>query len=221
MPQFVSAADVRGYMGTAATGGVWSDASLGSNIRAASVWLERRTGRQFEALTATAKTFTTDGRTYLTIPDLRSVTSVTLNGSALTQNSSYWLMPDRHDPTIFTGIQFRAFQSRMRPRSDWWIGSADWFDRGYDLVNRQGVADDTSMPNDLVITGNWGWSPIPDDVLQATKVLAAFYTKRPDAVLADVEITPEGNARIFKGVPLEVREFVMDWALGERAISVG
>jgi hypothetical protein len=219
MPEFISAADVRGYMGTADTVGVWSDAALGSNIRAASAFLERRTGRQFEALTAATKTFTTDGRTYLVIPDLRTATSVTLNGNALVADTSYYLMPDRHDPAMFTGIQFRAFQSRQP--ADWWSHNADWFDRGYDLPNRASPVSDTSLPNDLVITGDWGWSPIPAEVTQATKVLAAFYTKRPDSVLADVEITPAGNARIFSGLPLEVKEFVMDWALGERIIPGG
>jgi len=208
-------------MGTASTVGVWSDASLGSNIRAASSFLERRTGRQFEALTGQTKTFTTDGRTFMVIPDLRTVTSVTLNGAALTADTTYYLMPDKHDPTIFTGLQFRAFESRQRPRSDWWVGNSEWFDRGYDLPNRAHPVDDTSQPNDLVITGNWGWSPLPDDLTQTTKVLAAFYAKRPDSVLAGVEITPEGNARIYRNLPFEVGEFIMDWALGERAVSVG
>jgi len=221
MSQFVSAADVRAYMGTAANTGVWSDSSLGSNIKAASSFLERRTGRQFEALTGATKTFTTDGRTYLVIPDIRTASSVTLNGAALTADSTYYLMPDKHDPTIFTGIQFRAFESRQRPRADWWVGNSEWFDRGYDLPNRARPVDDTSLPNDLVIIGNWGWSPLPDDLIQATRILAAFYTKRPDSLLANVNITPEGNALIYRNLPMEVSEFIMDWALGERAVSVG
>ena len=208
-------------MGTAANTGQWSDASIGSNIRAASGFLERRTGRQFEALTGATKTFTTDGRTYLVLPDLRSVSAISMNGAALTADQTYYLMSDRHDPSIFTGIQFRAFQGRQRPANGWWVGNSAWFDNGYDLPNRARPVDDSSQPNDLVITGNWGWSPLPEDLLQATKVLAAFYTKRPDSVLADVEITPEGNARVYSGLPLEIREFIMDWALGERAISVG
>lgn len=219
MPEFVSAADVRGFMGTADTTGVWSDASVGSNVRAASAFLERRTGRQFEALTAATKTFTTEGRTFLAIPDLRSVTAISLNGGALTADQSYYLIPDKHDPTIFTGIQFRAFTGRGAATD--WSHNAGWFDHGYDLPNRAAPVSDSSLPNDLVITGNWGWSSIPAEVTQATKVLAAFYTKRPDSVLADVEITPQGNARIFSGLPLEIREFIMDWALGERAVSVG
>ncbi len=219
MPSFVSAADVRGYMGTTNTTGVWSEASLGSNIRAASTFLERRTGRQFEALTGSAKTFTTDGRTYLVIPDLRVATSVTLNGAALTADTTYYLMPDRHDPTMFTGIQFRAFQGRSDAPS--WSHGGTWFDYGFDLPNRASPVSDSSLPNDLIITGNWGWSPLPDDLLQATKVLAAYYTKRPDSVLADVQITPEGAALIYKNLPFEVKEFVMDWALGERIIPGG
>ena len=81
-------------MGTADTTGVWSDASLGSNIIAAQSFLAHRTGRQFEALTGTKK-FTTEGRTYMVIPDLRVVSSVAINGSALTADSSYYLIPDK------------------------------------------------------------------------------------------------------------------------------
>lgn len=220
MPQFVSAADVRGYMGTADTSGVWSDAALGSNIIAASSFLERRTGRQFEALTGVTKTFTTDGRTYLQIPDLRSVSSIAQAGTTLTADTTYYLIPDRHDTTIYTGIQFRPFQSHFRANQSY-LSNPEWFDRNLDNPRHWGGVYDSSPPNDLVITGNWGWSPIPAEVTQATKVLAAFYTKRPDSVLADVEITPQGNARIFSGLPLEIREFIMDWALGERAVSVG
>jgi hypothetical protein len=220
MPQFVSAAEVRGYMGTADTTGVWSDASLGSNIIAASSFLERRTGRQFEALTGATKKFSTEGRTYLTIPDLRTVTSVALAGVTLASDTTYYLIPDRHDVTIFTGIQFRAFQSRQDANKSY-LANPEWFDRNLDNPRAWGNVYDSALPNDLVITGNWGWVPIPAEVTQATKVLAAFYTKRPDSVLADVEITPAGNARIFSGLPLEIREFIMDWTLGERAISVG
>lgn len=220
MPQFVSAADVRGYMGTADTVGVWSDAALGSNIIAASAFLERRTGRQFAALTGTTKTFTTEGRTFLTIPDLRTASSVTQAGTTLTADSTYYLIPDRHDTTIFTGIQFRPFQSHYHTNKHY-LSNPEWFDRNLDDPRGWGGVYDSSPPNDLVITGDWGWSTLPSEVTQAAKVLAAFYTKRPESVLADVEITPAGNARIFSGLPLEVKEFIMDWALGERAISVG
>lgn len=209
-------------MATTSTTGQWSDGSLGSNIRAASSFLERRTGRQFEALTGATKTFTTDGRTFMVIPDLRTATSITQGGTTLTADSTYYLLPDKHDPAIFTGIQFRSFQSQSIPNRHY-LSNPEWFDRNLDnprMAWGSGVPD-TSVPNDLVITGDWGWDPLPDDLLQATKVLAAFFAKRSDSVLADTVITPEGNAVIYSGLPLEIREFIMDWALGERAVSVG
>ena len=170
-------------MGTGATTGVWSDGSLASNIMAASSFLERRTGRQFEALTGVTKTFTTDGRTFMVIPDLRTATSVTVNDAPLTADASYYLIPDRHDQTIYTGLQFRAFQGRSNPSRSY-LSDPLWFDKNLDnpyYRARGGGVDDWSQPNDLSITGDWGWSPLPSDVLQATKVLAAFYTKRPDS----------------------------------------
>ena len=220
MPAFVTAADVRGYMAITASTGQWSDASLGSNISAASAFLQRKTMRQFEPVTET-RTFTTNGVTYLTLPDLRSVTSVSLAGQALTANTDYYLIPDRFSPTIYTGIQFRPFGQRNPQAAGWWQGNSQWFDRGYDLVNRTWADDENSLPNDLVIAAAWGWVPYPDELLHPTKVLSAFYAKRTDAVLGDKEITVEGHERSFRMLPLEVQEFCYQWKLGEMAISVG
>ena len=95
MAAFVTAADVRAYMDVDATDGKYADAVISSNIRAASSYLQRKTGRQFELQTAVAKTFTTHNRAALVIPDLQSVTSVISLGTALVANTSYRLLPDR------------------------------------------------------------------------------------------------------------------------------
>jgi len=223
MAEFVAASDVRDYMVIAGTTGKYTDAVIGSNIRAASNYLQRKTGRQFELQEATAKTFTTHNRATLVVPDLQSVTSVTQSGTALTADETYWLLPDRRSSGIYTGVQFRVpYQNLPGPR---YLGQADWWDRGLDMRGRHYYS---SPPNDLVVTGTWGYNPLipgtaptlPDELLHATKVLAAFYTLRPDSVLAGVSVTPDGAVRSYEQLPMEVATFVEEWTLGEQLVAV-
>lgn len=195
------------------TTGKYSDPLITSNIRAASAFLERATGRQFEAQDATTKTFTTNGLAAMRIPDLRTATSVTLQGAALDADESYWLIPDNRGRN--TTIQFRAFGYGGRAS---YLSNPQWFDRNLDRDwYRYGGG---SLPNDLVITGNWGHDPLPEDLLHACKVLAAWYTKRPASVLANVAFTPDGNTLNYSELPPEVVNFVKSWSLGPMLVAV-
>lgn len=217
---FIVASEVRDYLDISSSTGQYSDAVIGSNIRAASAFLERRTGRQFDLQTATAKTFTTYDRAILTIPDLQSVTSVTENGATLVANETYYLIPDRRSSGIYTGIQLRVPDQRRD--GPWYLHNAEWWDRGLDWRR----STYTSDANDLVITGTWGYNTdstapaLPDELLHATKVLAAWYTKRPDSVMAGVQVSPEGAVSDFRNVPQEVAGFIEEWRLGDRAVSI-
>ena len=82
MPSFVAVSEVRDYLGQSSTTGRYSSANIGSNIRAAPGFLQKSTGRQFEQQDGTAKTFTTYNRAIVHIPDLRSVTSLTMDSEA-------------------------------------------------------------------------------------------------------------------------------------------
>lgn len=209
MASFVSESDVRDYLQVSGTSGQWSSGLIGSNIRAASNNLQRWTNRQFEAQAATTKTFSTLGRQYLVLPGLRTATSVTLNSSALTADESYYLQADRLQTGVYVGIEF--------PNRASFLHSSDWFDRGYDSpLWRSRLV--TGLPNDLVIVGDWGHSPIPDEVLHATKVLAAYYTIRPDALLSGARQTPEGNVFDLSRLPVEIQGFINDWKLEDRVV---
>jgi hypothetical protein len=193
------------------TTGKYSDPLITSNIRAASAFIERATGRQFEAQSATTKTFTTNGLSALRIPDLRSATSITLQGATLDADESYWLITDNRG--IYTTLQFRAYGTGYS-----YLSNPQWFDRNLDRYwGRYGYG---SLPNDLVITGNWGWDPLPEDLLHATKVLAAWYTKRPASVLANVAFTPDGNTLNYSEYPPEVASFIEAWKLGPMLVAV-
>ena len=120
MPAFVNASNVRAYAGIDGINAPWSEANLGSNIRAASAFLEKRTGRQFEVQLNITKTFTTNGQAYLSIPDLQTLTSISRNGSALTQDTDVWLIPDAQQSGVAIGL-FAAMFASM-----WALGERDW-----------------------------------------------------------------------------------------------
>jgi len=211
---FVIPSQVRDYLNEQALTGSWSDAQIGSNIRAASANLQRWTGRQFEAQTAASKTFTTNGQAVIHIPDVRSVSSVSSHGSPLTVDEGYWLVPDRYDQSVAIGMTFRVVNSGQDPL--WYLHDSQWWDKGLDLYHRSWA----SSPNDLVVVGDWGWDPLPEPLLHATKVLAGYYTLRPASILADVRITEGGAILSYRSLPQEVQDFVTDWRIGPMAVMI-
>jgi hypothetical protein len=79
MPAFTNASNVRAYAGVMAIDAQddrWNAPMLSSNILAASAFLERRTGRQFELQLNATKRFTTNGDAFVALPGLRSASSV-------------------------------------------------------------------------------------------------------------------------------------------------
>jgi hypothetical protein len=225
MALFLATADVRDYLQQPSTTGRFSDAQIGSNIRAAQAFLQRQTGRQFEPQEDTTKVFTTLGRAIVTIPDLRSASSVAKNTSDLVADSGYHLLPDRMSTGIYTGIQFRVPSVGY---GDWYKSDPLWWDKNLDRPPWGSGSSYSSEANDLVITGDWGYNPqipgtapvMPDDVLHAVKVLASFYTLRPQSVLAGAQVTPEGALLSYRELPMEVRGFIDEWTLGEQAVAV-
>ena len=205
MPAFVNASNVRAYGHIDGISEPWSEFNLASNIRAASGFLEKRTHRQFELQTGTTKKFTTNGNAFVALPGLRTASSITLAGTALTQDTDAWLIPDSQQTGLYIGIQFRPFGRGADYRS--W---PDWFDTNKD---RRWYPGFTSDPNDLVITGDWGMDPLPEELLHATKALAFWYTKRPDALLSNAISTPEGNVFDLSALPIEAQEFIRAWTI--------
>lgn len=216
MSQFVTAQEVRAYLDIQATTGRAGDTNLTLLIQSASDFLERATGRIITASASnTARTFSTYGSAVVTVPDLRAVSSATLQGTSLAADSTYWLVPARQQPVtgspIYTGVQ-------LRPYDRWdYRSNPEWFDRNLDNWR---WPSGYSLPNDLVITGLWGWTTTPPQWRHATMVLAGFYYKRPDSLLANVAITPEGGVLNYGDMPPEVRELIEGWRLSEQVVSV-
>lgn len=198
---------VRAYLDLGVDGtSKYTDTTIGSNIRASIAILERRTHRYLEDRTATLK-FTTNGNPYIGIPGLRTATSVTLTGATLTADAGYWLQPDAQQSGLATGIQLRGFGQRRD--GPWWLSSPEWFDRNLD---RQRISM-SSLPNDLVIAGAWGYLDPPDDCRMAVKVLAAHLTKLADANSAGTLATPDGNFFDLSNYPNLVVDFIREWSV--------
>lgn len=190
----------------------YTDVTIGSNIRAASVFLERNTGRYLGDRTATLK-FTTNGAASVTIPGLRTATSITLAGSALTADTSYWLIPDSLQTGVYTGLALRGYNQRTDGPA--YLGYQDWFDTNRDRWFARGMQY-TSLPNDLVIAGAWGYvdnTDFPEPIRKAATSLAALYTKSPDALMVGAIQTSNDGTIDLPGFPLEVVHFLTDWKL--------
>ncbi len=214
MPAFTNASNVRAYAGIMAINAQddrWNAGPLGSNIRAASSFLEKRTGRQFELQTATTKTFTTNGEAYISLPGLLNLTSTTLAGTSLTVGSDAFLIPDTQQSGVYIGMQFRPFG-----RGSDYRGYPNWFDTNLD---RRWYPGFTSDPNDLAITGDWGFVSYPEELVHVTNVLAAWYTRRPDSLLGGVSVTAGGTEVDMGALPVEVRLFIDEWKIGNSLVS--
>jgi len=217
MSQFATAQELRDFLDIASTTGRASTANLDLLLTAASDFLERATGRVITSSASnTARTFSSDGRDAITIPDLRTASGVTLQSSALAADSTYYLLPSRQQPesgvSVYTGIQLRAFGTydyRSNPQ---------WFDRNLDSpywnLRRSG------LPNDLVITGLWGWTTVPPQWKFTALIMAGYYYKRPDSLLANVAITPEGNVLNYGELPPEVRDLIDLWRLTDHVVTI-
>jgi len=146
------------------------------------------------------------------IPDLRSAVSVNLQGTALTADETYYLIPDSQHLGVHIGIQFRAF-GRYDYRSN-----PEWFDRNLDSPRYLSARG--SLPNDLVIDGHWGHIPYPDGLLHATIALAGFYVLRSDALLSGaINRIEQGVVFDLSTLPIEARRFVEEWKIGPSLVA--
>lgn len=209
--------DITSSSGNAAA--AFSDQSIGSNIKAATEFLERATKRYFYDRPGVTLTFTSEGRAEVPIPGLRTATTVTMASAARTANSSYWLLPDYQQSGVSLAIALRAFTNRTDGPA--YLGYPEWFDRNYD--SPKWSFSRGSLPNDLVILGDWGYTDalMPDAARHACKVLAAYYTLRPNSLLSGATQTPGGSFYDLSSLPVEVADFIQNWRAGEQAVTVG
>lgn len=216
MANFVDPQVIRDYLQVTGVTGQWSNSLIGSNVAAASNNLQNWTHRQFEpqgSNTAVTKSFSTAGMASVTIPDLRAVTTMSLNGSDLVANETYYLISDRNQSGVFVGIEFPGARRT-------WSPGLNTFDINYNHM-RWGRYD--TLPSNLSITGVWGHFPYPPELLHATTVLAGYYTLRPDALLGGaVNRLEQGVIFDLSRYPIEVQTFVEQWRIeSPMVVAVG
>lgn len=217
MSQIPSAVQLRTYLNTAKTTERYTTENLDFLLATAFEQLQRATGRLIlSSASNTAKTFSTNGVAVLSIPDLRTASTVTMAGSTLTQDETFHLIPSAQDQTIFTSIQVRPFRGPYTS-SYWYLGYPEWYDRNLDSP-RFGAGYDRGLPNDLVITGLWGWTTTPNSWQLATMSLAGYYLKHADSLLVGAGVTAEELVLDFSEYPAEVRRLISDWQLGEQVV---
>jgi hypothetical protein len=220
MVMFCTRENVKTFLGLDLAGTKY-DSVIDDAIEASSEQLQGDTGRQFEPLTGATKRYTTLGRATLAIHDLRTPSSVKLSGASLTADSTYWLIPDWRTPGVYTAIQLRGYSTARGPA---YLSNPEWFDRNLDSPYI-GLGSGGGLPNDLEIIGDWGHGTVavpvyPEQLVEATKILSAWKTKRRDAQLANTIQTPEGNTLDYSQVPPEVGMFVEAWRLGSGQVAL-
>jgi hypothetical protein len=220
----IAAADVRNYLtlNTDSTSR-YSDATIRSNIQAGQEFLRKATNRYFEPASGVTLTLTSNGNSVVDLPGVRSVTSVTQAGSALTADETYWLLPDDQGSGVYTGLQLRAFISR--PGAPWWLSVPDWFDRNLDSpyypANMAGGYG--SLPNDLVIVADVGYldANLPASYLLALKFLAAILTLSPHTTVTNTISSADGLPQDIVDAWAFVQRFIEEWRVGTHsAVSV-
>lgn len=217
VPAFVSEQSVRDIIDLNASGtSRYSSDLIGSNIRAASYFLERATERIFHDEPTLTLKFTTHNADTVYLPGLRSVTSLSLSGTAFVADQSYWLIPDAMQTGVYLAASFHPYGTgdyRSNP---------EWFDRNLDSPKWQSLQSSRrSLPNDLVIAGAWGYTDatLPEPVRDATKRLAAWLTLRSDALLSGARVTDAGIFDL-SNMPTEVQAFVASWKSGPQAVGL-
>lgn len=185
--------------------GKYADHIISSNLRTAHARLQRLTRRIFTTTEDVTRKYTTNGNAIVEITDCRGVSSVLLSGGVRTLDTDTWLIHDPQHPEIYTAIQLRPVGGLD------YRAYSDWFDTNKDTLAYWRTG---RLPNDLVLIQDEGWDPFPEEFLQAKKVLAAWYTKRPDSLLANVQQTAEGTILDYSALPPEVTGFVESWKRG-------
>jgi hypothetical protein len=213
----------------------YSDETIGSNIRAAQSDLETVCRRFFYDHPALTWATTTMLQAQVALPGFRTITSCTWGGAVMsvalpgdgnTSPSAWglWEAAPGVDQRLIIGMQFRAW--RVDNDMPWYFADKLWWDKSLDNPfypgNYGGGYAWTSMPNDLVIVGDGGYTAgsEPEAVKDVVKVFAAWKTIRPAGLLGGIGITPGGGSVDYSILPAEVRDFIADWTIGQQVASM-
>lgn len=175
---YVDAAALRTYLGIGDSG---DDALLLAAATAATQWVNRHTGRQFnKATAATSRVYRARTCNVIDVDDFWTTADLVVgfdladSGTFTTQSSTIWtLEPLNGIRDGETGWPYERFVSNGSATFPQWAG-------------RPGVQ----------VTAQWGWAAVPDSVVQATKIVAAFIFNLKDSPLGVLQFTDGGIIRV-------------------------
>jgi len=150
MPDLVSQAEFDAYVSTDS-----SAASASANHRASALLAAETAAREYcqrdftvvaAAATATTRLYVPNGSKVLRIHDARAVTAITVDGVAVS-STDYQLEPVGYS---WSG-RYRPYEQIVRLTGTW--------------------AGDTPGEASVAVTGRFGWSAVPAEVVEAVKIL--------------------------------------------------
>ena len=177
---YTTAAAIRNYLGISAT---TDDTLLAQLAGAAQAWIERKTGRIFEAAADSTKycdAITDVSGLTLRLPaDLCAITTVTNGDGAAVASTKYVTNP--RNATPYYSLTLKLSSALV------WTYTTD-------------------PENAITIVGKWAYSATPpSDIGQAATRLAAYLYRQKDASTFDVTAQPDmGIITIPQGMPRDV-----------------
>jgi gp6-like head-tail connector protein len=188
MADLVTLAEVKTALGIP-TGNTTQDAKLTDAIRDASAAIRDYLDRDFETPISgsQARTFFYDGSGVLEISDAATITSVTLDGVTLTSDE-YTAEPAGDAPYTWLFL----------PERGGWNASPEMgFMRNADQFPWWATLE---KPQQVVVTGTWGFATIPDTVQRAAIWTAVAFAENPRPV------TTESVGDVSRTYPTAIRE---------------
>ena len=187
MTDYCTVADVKQYLDIT---GDNDDPLIDVLIDAAKAHIDGFTGRKFAASTNTTRTFDSirdvKGRVLWLDEDLASINSIT-NGDGTTITSSQYTTEPRNRTPYY---QIKLLAS----------------------ANIRWEANSTTDDNEdaISISGKWAYAAtVPDDIKQATVILASYLYRQKDAQVFDVTAIPDaGVIQIPTGMPATVKHII-------------
>jgi hypothetical protein len=212
VPALVTVSELKTYLGLTGSN---DDALLASVASNATAIAQDETGRIFAVESNVTRTYSTDGQASLVVHDMPredATRVVSYAGVDQTEDTGYWLLPDRRSNEVSTIIQLRRYDV------GWANRSYSWFDANLDSP-RAALGD--AQPNNLVITGTWGHPTRPDSVFENIRRLAALLYWQAKAGASGIVSTPTGEEiDVAASRPPGWDEFVTHWRIRTAVVLV-
>ncbi len=130
-----------------------------------------------------------------------------------TDNSPYVLIPDAATITSVTGYDNAVLVLDEDYEKVVTSGSA------MTIALRFGGDSQWWRARTITVVGTFGYATLPAELVLATKVLAGWYAKRPDAVFGSTIQTDTGTIIDVSRLPYEVWQFIKAWNISPALVA--